>query len=88
MSTPPVSVRPSRKPIDLTRLTTIFALTFGLAFGICAVSGISLSDGGNARSAQLLISTAMIMGAVCVVFLMAIAVFALIRSSRRRRVTH
>jgi hypothetical protein len=80
MSTPPVPLRPARKPVNLTKATTIFALIFGLAFGICSVSGISLSNGGDPRSAYLLIATALVMGAVCVVCLVAIAVFAFLRS--------
>jgi amino acid transporter len=80
MSTPPVPLRPARKPVNLTTVTTLFALIFGLAFGICSVSGISLSNGGDIRSAHLLIVTALVMGAVCVVCLVAVAIFAIIRS--------
>jgi hypothetical protein len=83
MSTPPVPVRPARKPVNLTKVTTVFALMFGLAFGICAVSGISLSNGGDPRSAHLLIVTALVMGAVCIVCLVAVAVFEIIRSRCR-----
>jgi hypothetical protein len=84
MSTPPVPLRPPRKPINLTRPTTIFALIFGFAFGVCSVSGISLSNGGNARTAELLIGTAVVIGGVCVACLLVIAVFACARSARRK----
>jgi amino acid transporter len=80
MSTPPIPVRPPRKPINLTTVITVFALIFGLAFGICSVSGISLSNGGDPRSAYKLIATASVMGGICVACLMAIAVVAFIRS--------
>ncbi len=83
MSTPPVPLRPPRKPIDLTKVITVFALIFGLAFGICSVSGISLSNGGDPRSAHLLIVTALVMGAVCIVCMVAVAIFAFIRSRCR-----
>lgn len=83
MSTPPAPLRTSRKPFNLTRLTTVFGLIFGLAFGICSVSGISLSDGGNVRSARLLIATAFVMGGICLVCLLAVAMFAFIRSRCR-----
>jgi hypothetical protein len=80
MSTPPVPLRTSRKSFDLTRVTTVFGLIFGLAFGICSVSGISLSNGGNVRSAHLLIVTAFVMGGICLFCLLAVAIFAFIRS--------
>jgi hypothetical protein len=85
MSTPPAPLRPARKPVNLSRATTILALIFSLAFGICAVSGISLSNGGNARSAEQLIVTALVMGAVCAAGLGVIAIFAIVRSARDRR---
>jgi hypothetical protein len=84
MSTPPVPLRPPRKPVNLTKPATIFALTFGFAFGVCSISGISLSNGGNARTAELLIGTAVVVGGVCVLCLLGIAIFAYVRSVRRR----
>ena len=80
MSTPTGPLRPPQKSVYLTNVITIFGLIFGIAFGICSISGISLSRGGNVHAAHLLISTALIMGAVCVLCLLAVAVFAFIRS--------
>ncbi len=80
MSTFHAPLRPPRKPVNLAAVTTVFALIFGMAFGICSVSGISLSNGGNARAAHLLIVTALVMGAVCMACLIAVAVIAIIRS--------
>ena len=54
MSTPPMPIRASHKPINLAKIATVFALTFSLAFGLCSVSGISISGGGNYRVAELL----------------------------------
>ena len=82
MSTPPVSLRPLRKPINLSTLATILALIFSLAFGTCCVSGISLSKGGNTRSAETLIATALILGAVSAAGLAAIAIFTIVRAKR------
>jgi hypothetical protein len=56
MSTPPMPVRHAHKPANLSKLATVFALTFSLAFGLCSVSGISISGGGSYEVAQLLIS--------------------------------
>jgi hypothetical protein len=68
--------------MNLARPTTLFALIFGLAFGICSVSGISLSNGGDPHAARLLIGAAVGMGAVCLACLAIIAVLALLRRSR------
>jgi uncharacterized membrane protein YbhN (UPF0104 family) len=75
MSTHPVPLKSSRKPAHVTTAITVIALVFGLAFGICSVSGISLSNGGNARSAHLLIVSGLIMGAICVLCLIAIGIY-------------
>jgi hypothetical protein len=82
MSTPPVPLRPPRKPINLARPTTILALIFSLAFGICSVSGISLSNGGNEQSKELLIVTAGVIGGICAAGLGALAIVAFVRSKR------
>ena len=82
MSIPPEPLRPRTQPLYVTKVITVFALIFGIAFGICSVSGISLSRGGNARTAHLLIVTAVVMGAVCVVCLAGVGLFVVIRSRR------
>jgi hypothetical protein len=82
MSTPPVPLRPPRKPINLAWPTTVLALIFSLAFGVCSVSGISLSNGGNERSKELLIVTAGVIGAICAAGLGALAIVAFVRSKR------
>ncbi len=87
MSTTPISLRSPRKPAYLSRATTILALAFSLAFGICSISGISLSHGGNTRPAQLLIVTALVIGAASAAGLGAIAIFAILRSACSRKHT-
>jgi hypothetical protein len=85
MSTPPVPLQPPRKPINLVWPTTILALIFTLAFGVCSVSGISLSNGGNEQSKELLIVTAGVIGAICAAGLAALALVAFVRSKRTRQ---
>jgi hypothetical protein len=81
MSTPPMPVRQSHKSINLAKLATVFALTFSLAFGLCSVSGISISGGGNYRVAQLLISTSLVIEAVCLTGLVVLGIVAWCRRS-------
>jgi hypothetical protein len=82
MSTPSMPLRSARKPFNLARLATIFALIFSLAFGLCSVSGISISGGGSYRAAELLITTSLFIEAVCVIALLSLAVIAIFRSRR------
>jgi len=83
MSTPSMPLRSARKPLNLAKLATIFALIFSLAFGLCSVSGISISGGGSYRAAQLLITTSLFIEGVCVVALLALAVVAIFRARRK-----
>jgi hypothetical protein len=76
-------LRRPRKPISLAKLTTVLALTFSLAFGLCSVSGISISGGGSYRSAELLIGTSLVIEAVCATGLVVLGVVALIRARRK-----
>ena len=85
MSTPPMPLRSTRKPVNLAKLATVFALTFSLAFGLCSVSGISISGGGNYQVAQLLIGTSLVIEAVCLSGLLAIAVIAFLRRRHEKQ---
>ena len=82
MSTPPMPVRHAHKSTNLAKFATVFALTFSLAFGLCSVSGISISGGGNYSVAQLLIATSLVIEAICAAGLVVIGVVAIIRSRR------
>ena len=82
MSTPPMPVRHAHKPTNLSKIATVFALTFSLAFGLCSVSGMSIDGGGNYRVAQLLISTSLVIEAVCAAGLVVIGLVAFVRSRR------
>ena len=82
MSTPPMPVRHAHKPTNLARFATVFALTFSLAFGLCSVSGISISGGGNYRVAQLLIATSLVIEAICAAGLLVLGILAMLRRSQ------
>jgi hypothetical protein len=84
MSTPPMPVRASHKATNLAKLATVFALTFSLAFGLCSVSGISISGGGSYRVAQLLIGTSLAIEAICAAGLVVIGVVAFLRRSHSK----
>ncbi len=85
MSTPALPSPEQRKPINLARLATIFAVIFGLAFGLCSVSVVSASSRGSGGGvAGFLIPTAIVIEAVCAISLLVIAVLAIVRSARRK----
>jgi hypothetical protein len=77
-------VRASHKATNLAKLATVFALTFSLAFGLCSVSGISISGGGSYRVAQLLIGTSLAIEAICAAGLVVIGVVAFLRRSHSK----
>jgi hypothetical protein len=84
MSSPSMPLRSARKPLNLSKLATVFALIFSLAFGLCSVSGISISGGGSYRAAQFLITTSLFIEGVCLAALLTLLVMALLR---RRKTT-
>jgi hypothetical protein len=84
MSTPPMPARHAHKPANLSKLATVFALTFSLAFGLCSVSGISISGGGSYQVAQLLISTSLVIEAVCAAGLVVLGIVAMLRRSQSK----
>jgi hypothetical protein len=84
MSTPPMPVQHAHKSVNLAKYATVFALTFSLAFGLCSVSGISISGGGSYQVAELLISTSLVIEAICAAGLLIIGVVALLRRSHAK----
>jgi hypothetical protein len=84
MSTPPMPIRASHRSINLAKVATVFALTFSLAFGLCSVSGISISGGGSYQVAQLLISTSLVIEAICAAGLVVLGIVAMLRRSQHR----
>jgi hypothetical protein len=80
MSTPPLSPEPPPKPISLAMLATIFAVTFGIAFGLCTVG--AFRAGGNVN--QYVIGTALVVEAICLVGLVVVGILAIVRSARKQ----
>jgi len=66
MSTSPPTPEPQRTSITLSRLAAIFAVTFGLAFGLCTVS-----TNFNEK-----------FGVICLVGLLVIGAMALVRKQK------
>lgn len=72
-----------RNTISPARFATIFAVIFGGAFGLCAVSstiGIDFSE----QAATFLILATLIVEAICALGLIVIGSIAIIRAVRRR----
>lgn len=83
MSTLPPPYPPQRSSITLSRLATIFAIVFGLAFGLCAVSAITVV-GDHQKIGAGLIWTSVTVEAICLLGLLVIAIIAIVRSSLGR----
>jgi hypothetical protein len=79
MSTPPLPSPEPRKPISLAKLATLFAVTFGIAFGLCAITALGV--GGNVNKYG--IAAAAIVEAICLLGLIVVAILAIARSARR-----
>jgi hypothetical protein len=72
MSTPEPSARQS---ISLSKLATIFAVIFGLTFGLCSVSTFTAHTVN-----QYVITTALVIEAICTACLIVIAIIVIIRA--------
>ncbi len=81
MSTSPSPPEAQDESISLSRLATIFAVTFAIAFGLCAVSAITVvGHHPNVGAGLIWISVAT--EGVCLVGLLAIGIVAIFRSIR------
>ncbi len=69
----------SNEPISLAKLATIFAVIFGIAFGLCAVSAFT-GGLGSQKVLPFLIGTSLVIEAVCLLGLLVVGVLAIIRS--------
>jgi hypothetical protein len=78
MSSAPLPPPEPRKPISLSKLAVIFAVIFGLAFGLCSVT--AFGAGGSVNQYGLAI--ALIVEAICAIGLIVIAILAIVRSAR------
>ena len=81
-SSPSSHDRPS-KSMSLSKLATICAVAFGLAFGLCSVSALTVV-GDHQKIGAGLIWTSAIIEAVCLVGLVVIGIIAIARSDSRQ----
>jgi hypothetical protein len=78
MSASPSPDEVQRKSISFSRLATIFAVTFAIAFGLCSVSAIGIVGTHQKIGAGLIWISVTVEG-VCLIGLLATAVAAVIR---------
>ncbi len=71
----PTPVR--RAPITLAKLATIFAVVFGLAFGLCTVGTMTAHTVNN-----YLIVAAFVIEVICTLGLIVIAIIVIVRALR------
>jgi hypothetical protein len=73
----------SNEPIRLAKLATIFAVIFGIAFGLCTTSavtgGVGLQGVGLQKVLPFLIGTFLVIEAVCLLGLLVVGVWAIVR---------
>ena len=71
----------TRESISLSRLATILAVTFAIAFGLCAVSATAVVGDHQKVGADLIWLSAAVEG-VCLIGLLAIGIVAIFQSIR------
>jgi hypothetical protein len=81
MSTPPMPPRPPHTSLSLSRVATIIAVVFGVAFGLCSVSA-TVGMGASEKIAPFFVRASLIIEAACVIGLLVVGMIALIRSVR------
>jgi hypothetical protein len=74
MSTSPPTPEPQRTSISLSRLATIFAVTFGLAFGLCTAC-VAMGT----RTATLF-KISIVVEVICLIGLLLIGMIAFVRN--------
>lgn len=83
MSASPSSHDRPSKSMSLSKLATIFAVTFAIAFGLCAVSAMAVV-GDHQKIGARLIWTSVTIEAICLVGLVVVGIIALARTMRGR----
>lgn len=71
----------TRESISLSRLATILAVTFAVAFGLCAVSATAVV-GDHQKVGTGLIWLSVAVEGVCLIGLLAVGIVAIFRSIR------
>jgi hypothetical protein len=69
----------SNKPISLAKLATIFAVIFGIAFGLCTASAFT-GGLGSQKVMPILIGTSAVIEGVCLLGLLVVGILAIVRS--------
>lgn len=72
----------SNEPISLAKLATIFAVVFGIAFGLCSVSALTGGLGSQKMMPALMI-TSVVIEAACLLGLLVLGALAIVRYLRR-----
>jgi hypothetical protein len=72
-----------RKPTSLSRLATIFAITFGIAFGLCTTSA-TIGMSANSNVARFFIWASIVIEAICLIGLIVIALISIYKAVARR----
>jgi len=83
MSTSPSPHETQRQSISLSRLATIFAVAFAIAFGLCTASATAVV-GVNQKIGAGLIWISVAVEGGCLIGLLAIGIIAIFRSIRGR----
>jgi hypothetical protein len=68
----------SDEPISLAKLATIFAVIFGIAFGLCTASAFT-GGLGSQKVLPFLIGTSVVIEGVCLLGLLVVGVWAIVR---------
>lgn len=79
MSTSPPTPSMPRKPFNFARLITIFAVVFGITFGLCTVNFMMGGSKGGLNGLYVIVSIEVI----CLVGILITAVVAVVRSYRK-----
>lgn len=83
MSASPSSHDHPSKWMSLSKLATICAVAFGVAFGLCSVSALAVL-GVNQHVGSNLIGVSIAIEALCLLGLLVIGIIAIVRSVRGR----
>ncbi len=83
MSASPSPQSAPRRSTSLAMLATIFAIVFGLAFGLCSVGALTVLPVNQSLGSNL-IGISIAIEALCLVGLLVIGIIALVRASRSR----
>jgi hypothetical protein len=73
----------SNEPIRLAKLATIFAVVFGIAFGLCTAS-VATGGLGSQKVLPFLLGASVVIEGVCLLGLLVVGVWAIVRFFSRK----